>query len=228
MTNNINVITSGCSFTYNSEMTWVGKLEELWSVHNVASCAAGQDYISRQAITKLEQLQGQRNILICQWSGIHRRAFLTEHDFGFEKDSPYIDKTQNGYWVKNGGNGVNSKVSENESAEKHLFEPYRKIYNEQQGAIESLEHIARTQWYCKLNRIPMLNFWWKDELSKIDIDVSLVDWKQFWFHKKTGGMAEWCIDEMWDPGFTEGNHPTQEHHDKFAEEIIIPWVGENI
>ena len=41
-------------------------------------------------------------------------------------------------------------------------------------------------------------------------------------------MAEWCIDEMWDPGFTEGNHPTQEHHDKFAEEIIIPWVGENI
>ena len=97
MTNNINVITSGCSFTYNSEMTWVGKLEELWSVHNVASCAAGQDYISRQAIAKCEELQGQRNILICQWSGIHRRAFLTEHDFGFEQGSPYMDKTPVSY-----------------------------------------------------------------------------------------------------------------------------------
>ena len=60
-----------------------------------------------------------------------------------------------------------------------MFEPYRKIYNEHQGAIESLEHIARTQWYCKLHRIPMLNFWWKDELSKIDIDATLVDWDQF-------------------------------------------------
>tara|TARA_B100000965_G_C19598720_1_gene761485 strand:- start:4010 stop:4639 length:630 start_codon:yes stop_codon:yes gene_type:complete len=209
-------------------MTWVGKLEELWNVHNVASCAAGQDYISRQAIAKCEELQGQKNILICQWSGIHRRAFLTEHDFGFEQGSPYMDKTQNGYWVKNGGNGVDSQVSENDLAEKHLFEPYRKIYNEQQGAIESLEHIARTQWYCKLNRIPMLNFWWKDELSNIDIDVSLVDWKQFWFYKKTGGMAEWCVDEMWDPGFADGNHPTKEHHDKFAEDVIIPWIGDNI
>ena len=221
----INVITSGCSFTYNSEMTWVGKLEELWNVHNVASCAAGQDYISRQAIAKLKQLQGQRNILVCQWSGIHRRAFLTEHDFGFEQGSPYMDKTQDGYWVKNGGNGVDSKASENELAEKHLFEPYRKIYNEKQSAIESLEHIARTQWYCELNNIPMINFWWKDEMSNIDIDATLVDWSNFWFHKKTGGMAEWCIDEMWDPGFAEGNHPTKEHHDKFAEDIIIPRIA---
>jgi len=220
----INVITSGCSFTYNSEMTWVGKLEELWQVHNVASCATGQDYISRQAITKLEQLKGQRNILICQWSGIHRRAFLSDHNFGLEEGSPYVDKSQYGYWIKNGGNGVDSKVSDNDAVEKHLFDPYRKIYNEQQSAIESLEHIAKTQWYCKLNHIPMLNFWWKDELSNMDVDISLVDWKQFWFHKKTGGMAEWCIDEMWDPGFADGNHPTKEHHDKFAEDIIIPRI----
>ena len=74
----INVITSGCSFTYNSEMTWVGKLEELWNVHNVASCAAGQDYISRQAITKCEQLKGQRNILVCQWSGIHGKTSINK------------------------------------------------------------------------------------------------------------------------------------------------------
>jgi len=53
----------------------------------------------------------------------------------------------------------------------------------------------------------------------------LVDWSNFWFHKKTGGMAEWCVDEMWDPGFAEGNHPTKEHHDKFAEEIIIPRIA---
>ncbi len=223
-----NVIVAGCSFTYNSEMTWAGKLDEKYIVRNVASCAAGNDYISRQAIKMCETLKDFPRVLICQWSGIHRRAFLTEHDFGFEQGSPYIDKTRNGYWIKNGGNGVDNKVSENDSAEKHLFEPYRKIYNEQQGAIESLEHIARTQWYCKLNRIPMLNFWWKDELSKIDIDVSLVDWNQFWFHKKTGGMAEWCVDEMWDPGFAEGNHPTKEQHDKFAEEIILPWVEENV
>ena len=219
-----NVIVAGCSFTYNSEMTWAGKLDEKYIVRNVASCAAGNDYISRQAITMCETLKDFPKVLICQWSGIHRRAFFTENNFGFKEGSPYIDKTQNGYWIKNGGNGVDSKVSENDSAEKHLFEPYRKIYNEQQGAIESLEHIARTQWYCKLNKIPMLNFWWKDELSKIDIDVSLVDWKQFWFHKKTGGMAEWCVDEMWDPGFADGNHPTKEHHDKFATDVIIPRI----
>jgi hypothetical protein len=70
----------------------------------------------------------------------------------------------------------------------------------------------------------MLNFWWKDELSKIDIDATLVDWDQFWFHKQTGGMAEWCVDEMWDPGFAEGNHPTKEHHDKFALDVIIPRI----
>tara|TARA_B100000941_G_scaffold287733_1_gene263415 strand:+ start:383 stop:1066 length:684 start_codon:yes stop_codon:yes gene_type:complete len=220
----INVITSGCSFTYNSEMTWVGKLEELWKVHNVASCAAGQDYISRQAIAKCEELKGQQNILICQWSGPHRRAFLSEHNFGFENGSPYIDKADNGYWIKNGGNGIDSKVSENENVEKHLFEPYRKIYNEQQSTIESLEHIARTQWYCKLNNIPMLNFWWKDELRFFEVDISLVDWSSFWFHKRTGGMAEWCVDEMWDPGFAEGNHPTKEHHDRFAEDVIIPRI----
>tara|TARA_B100000941_G_C28483166_1_gene543398 strand:- start:259 stop:942 length:684 start_codon:yes stop_codon:yes gene_type:complete len=222
--NMINVITSGCSFTYNSEMTWVGQLEELWNVHNVASCAAGNDLISRFAINKLQELKGQNNLLVCQWSGIHRKSFLSDHNFGFEKDSDYCLKDTHGWWIKNGGNNVDSKASDNDAVEKHVFEPYRKIYNEHQGAIESLEHIARTQWYCKLHRIPMLNFWWKDELSKIDIDATLVDWDQFWFHKQTGGMAEWCVDEMWDPGFAEGNHPTKEHHDKFALDVIIPRI----
>ena len=231
-----NVITSGCSFTYNTEMTWVKKLDEKYIVRNVASCAAGQDYISRQAIRMCEMLKDYPRVLICQWSGIHRRAFFTENNFGFKEGSPYMDKTQTGYWIKNGGNGLNSKVSKNELAEKHLFEPYRKMYNETQGAIESLDHISRTQWYCKLNKIPMLNFWWKDELSKIDTGAGienwtpykLVDWSTFWFHKKYGGMSEWIVDNMWDPGFAEGNHPTQEQHNKFAEEIILPWLEENI
>ena len=225
---NKNIIISGCSFTYNSEMTWVDTIEQNYeSVFNVASCAAGNDYISRRAIEKLEQLKGHDNILICQWSGMHRRAFLVDEDYGFEEHSPYVDKTEIGYWVKNGGNGVDSKVSDNDRAEKHLFEPYRKIYNEQQSAIETLEHIARTQWYCKLNNIPMLNFWWKDEISKIDIDTTLVDWDQFWFYKQKGGMAEWITDNMWDPGFADGNHPTKEQHDQFAERVVLDWIEKN-
>ena len=42
------------------------------------------------------------------------------------------------------------------------------------------------------------------------------------------GMAEWCVDEMWDPGFAEGNHPTKEHHDKFAEDCSQSKVDQLI
>jgi hypothetical protein len=73
----------------------------------------------------------------------------------------------------------------------------------------------------------MLNFWWKDEISKIDIDTTLVDWDQFWFYKQKGGMAEWIINNMWDPGFADGNHPTKEQHDQFAERVVLDWIEKN-
>ena len=59
-----NVIVAGCSFTYNSEMTWAGKLDEKYIVRNVASCAAGNDYISRQAIKMCETLKDFPRVLI--------------------------------------------------------------------------------------------------------------------------------------------------------------------
>ena len=84
----------------------------------------------------------------------------------------------------------------------------------------------------------MLNFWWKDELSNIDIDVSLVDWKQFWFHKDNGGMAEWMLDNghrgkpeenekgwyMFEGRKRMAGHPTAEAHKDFCEQIIKPWI----
>jgi len=234
-----NVIIGGCSFTYNSEMTWVDKIRELYKVRNVASCAAGQDYISRAVLEELVNLRYKNSykniIVIIQWSGIHRRAFLVNNCKDYYVDgtaSPYVTKKNEfGYWIKNGGNTIDNNVSGSQMAEKHLFEPYRKIYNETQGAIESLEHIARTQWFCKLHNIPMFMFWWKDELKNFRLKNQhwdMINWNDFWFHKKTGGMAEWITDTMWDPGFSDGNHPTKEQHDKFSEKIILPWLNKVI
>ena len=40
-------------------------------------------------------------------------------------------------------------------------------------------------------------------------------------------MAEWITDNMWDPGFADGNHPTKEQHDQFAERVVLDWIEKN-
>lgn len=74
------IITVGCSFTYNSEMTWVSQLLQRVDipVFNGATCASSNQNIVRTAMYHIEKYKNP--LLIVQLSGIHRKSYYIEQD----------------------------------------------------------------------------------------------------------------------------------------------------
>lgn len=139
-----------------------------------------------------------------------------------------------------------------------VIDRYDKILGFDQRQMLTYEHIASLQWYCKLNDIPLLCFWGWNEHARtgrpyneevVNASRDLVDWDNFWLYNKTGGMAEWmleqghhgCLDEDhankpptgWAVDGVTGEkymigHPTPEAHKDFCNQIIVPWVEERL
>ena len=238
--NNKIFIAGGCSFTYNNEMTWAGKIAEKFNVVNVGSCAAGNDYIARSVIHEMEKHQNQ--VLICQWSGIHRRSYYIDKNsifFNHFKRYEWPDwagdyqnvntdaVTQDEFWIKTGGNNITHPGS-SDIIHKNYVEPYLKhFYSDEQALVETFENILRVQYYCKAHHVTNYMFWWKTEIENYKLGkYSQELYDQIKKNKLTiwlPSLGDWCVKntDLSQTDLEQGYHPTKTQHDRYAEQVIL-------
>jgi len=236
------IIAGGCSFTYNNEMTWTGEVAKHHDLINMGSCAAGNDYIARSVIH--EMYKHENPILVCQWSGIHRRSHYINHRHTLHRDlvsgdwpdwaGDYtrIDQDavkQQDFWVKTGGNNI-SKPGSSDIIHNAFVKPYAKyFYSDEQALVESLENILRVQYYCSSKKIPNIMFWWKKELENYDMGRfskelydKVLEQDTVWLED----LGSWCVKntDLLQKDLDEGNHPTLQQHQSYAREVILPTI----
>ena len=280
----INIITSGCSFTHDP-VSWANILsEELsgnYTVTNVAQGGVGQEYITRSAISALNNVPDKK-ICIVQLSSSYRVEFIIdkkENPNLYEKvkvnhGKDFFDKIHQTeyrtFWPKGTTPGrqwyrLNDDTillirttdvghewyNKNTEAGK-MVNSINNLISLDQRLMWTYEHLARLQWYCKINNIPLFCFYgWRCMSNPYNVELverssCLIDWNNVWLYDKDGGMADWMTDQGHHgkldedhtnkppQGWTIVNgkkimigHPTAEAHRDFCKQIIIPWIGKN-
>ena len=113
---------------------------------------------------------------------------------------------------------------------------YAKYHSMMYGAVMTLEHILRTQWFLERNNI---TYFMTTMNSKVLLPTAssgtdptimhLHDQIDFTKFLPIPGMQEWCYgDGENDIGATNWmRHPTLKHQKKFAEDLVFPWLQAN-
>ncbi len=141
-------------------------------------------------------------------------------------------------WAKSGGayGKFEFDASEMDIENKMLdnyFDNFYKVHTSDYFNFKSLEDFHYVQMYCKANQITLINLTFRDIIGPIDevIDYkeykylyNLIDWKQWYFHNKFGGLREWNLENTnkWDDGYD--NHPDKQAHAEYIEKFIVPNI----
>ena len=279
----MNIVTGGCSysetqhcvdytrhnmdidlFDYDNYKSWALHLGDIVSnstIHNTAMPGAGNGYISRAVIYKVNEMleTGKKpDYVFVQLTACDRKELLLNvNDASSTNDrnllTHFIPALDGGPDKGINWNRVNLQNNNmlwlkhsytEESMMKHWYKYYHSI---EVGFLRTLEHILRLQWFFKANDIKYKMFCgWSlfHELPKIPrqpIELrhlwTMIDWDNFWFHKKLGGITEWSIDNLpfeeryitGDRKTEDGNaldqHPSNMAHKTFAKEIVSKWIN---
>ena len=282
----MNIVTGGCSFSetrncidyhtfdlmdeyddYQPESgykSWALHLEDIVpnsSVHNTAMPGAGNGFISRAVIHKVDELLNKDErpeYVFIQLTACDREEMLVDvDDATSETDKnllchpiPSLDGgLENGInWKRIKEHNNNKMWLKHSYGQDSMLKYYYKYYNNDEFSIvKTLEHILRLQWFLKVkdikykmfcgwNLFPML-----PQLPRYPIEVrhlwKMIDWDNFWFHKKLGGMTEWSKDNLpFEERFITGDriqkdgsaldeHPSNIAHKKFAKEVVSKWIN---
>lgn len=236
------LLTSGCSFTFE-EWNWPSFVSKEigYDLVNVGMGSSGNGLISKKVIynvTNLLQTYRPEDIMVgVMWSGFDRHEFYIDNpvDFPSETSARNPDEvvpSQRNWFMVNG----------------HWQNPYAKLWYENlhttTGAmVTTLENILRTQWFLDKHSIKYFMTTYMDLFSfnssdhimnKPDIKYlyDLVDFKKF---LPVRGCHEWVKEHyQFQGGFNQpdkfgnlGIHPTEFGHQKFTNEIILPYLKSN-
>ena len=244
--------------------SWALHLEDIIpnsTVYNTAMPGAGNGFISRAVIYKVNEMieQGKKtDYVFIQLTACDREEILVSvDDASSETDSnllchfiPSLDKGLDGgiNWklIKNGNN--NKMWLKHSYGKDSMLKHYYKYYdNDEFSVVKTLEHILRLQWFLKVNDIKYRIFCgWNifpvlPQMPRYPIEVrhlwTMIDWNNFWFHKKFGGISEWSKDNLpfeerfitedrvQKDGSALDEHPSNKAHKKFAKEIVSKWIN---
>ena len=282
----MNIVTGGCSFSetrhcidyqrfdmmdeyddYQPESgykSWALHLEDIIpnsKVHNTAMPGAGNGYISRAVIYKVEELLNKGDSIdyvFVQLSAPEREEFLVDIIDASSRENRVL--LTHFIPTLDGGleNGINweavPRINKNMMWLKHSYAKesmskyhYKYYSNEVFSVTKTLEHILRLQWYFKVNDIKYKMFCgWNifsilPKMPRYPIEIrhlwKMIDWDNFWFHQKFGGISEWSADNIpFEERFITGDrtridgapldkHPSNIAHNKFAKEVVSKWIN---
>ena len=244
--------------------SWALHLEDIIpnsKVCNTAMPGAGNSFISRAVLYKVNSLIEQEkkpDYVFIQLSACEREEVLIDvMDAVTETDRNLLCHH---IPVLDGGldAGMNwdaiDRLNNNKIWLKHsygqdsMLKYYYKYYdNKVFAAVKTLEHILRLQWYFKVNDIKYKMFCgWNifyilPKIPRYPIEVrhlwKMIDWDNFWFHKKLGGIKEWSIDNFpFEERFITGDrlqengsaldeHPSNKVHKTFTKEVVSKWIN---
>jgi hypothetical protein len=128
-----------------------------------------------------------------------------------------------------------------------ILKYYYKYYNNEVfSTVKTLERILTLQWFLKVNFINYKMFCgWNlfnslPQIPRYPVEIrhlwKMVDWDNFWFHEKLGGIKEWSYANLpFEERFITGNrvqkdgsaldeHPSNIAHKTFAQEVVSKWI----
>jgi hypothetical protein len=285
----MNIVTGGCSFSetrncidyHNFGMmdeyddfqpesgykSWALHLEDLIpnsTVHNTAMPGAGNGYISRAVIYKVQQLIDKNktpDYVVIQLTACDREEVLVDVDDAKDTTNtnllchhiPFLDNNDHSEgWgelpydrIKEQNNNM-MWVKFNYTKDSILKYYYKYYNNEVFSTVKTLERILTLQWFLKVNFINYKMFCgWNlfnslPQIPRYPVEIrhlwKMVDWDNFWFHEKLGGIKEWSYANLpFEERFITGNrvqkdgsaldeHPSNIAHKTFAQEVVSKWI----
>ena len=249
------------SYQLDNYKSWALHLEDIvpdCKVYNTAKAGVGNGYISRAVIYKVNELLEQYkkpDYVFIQLSSCDRKELLVNIDDATSQTDkniithfiPEFDikdvrynkdvklKNNNMIWLKHS--------YEEDSLMKHWYKYYSNL---EESYLRTLEHILRLQWFFKVNDINYKFFcgWniFKDlpKIPRNPIELrhlwKMIDWDNFWFHRKFGGITQWSDDNLPfkdryvtgeilnEEGFPLDQHPSNIAHREFAKQVVSKWI----
>lgn len=237
------LLASGCSFTAprieDDDYNWPEHLCKKLDIDliNVGMSSQGNGLISRKVIYNVEQLlkkyENSEILVGVMWSGVDRYDYYSNSNEdvktwgSFPPDIPLIKNPTN--IVENSYHWriINHNWKNNEAK---LY--YENFYTDIFSTIMTIEHILRVQWYLDKYNISyfmttyMNIFDSKINTNEIKYLYNLINFEKF---LPVNGCYEWTKENYAKTGFKNRHdlHPTSFAHEKFSNEIIIPYLLKN-
>ena len=242
------LIAGGCSFTFE-DWNWPGHLSKILdtSLVNNGMGSQGNALISRKLIysvtESLKQYKPEEIIVGIMWSGIDRHEFYDTKRkqatyWGWKNVENLDPRVKNPTEVVPGRK--NWYILNYHWTNKESINFYGNFHNHISSMIYTLEHILLTQMFLEKNNIDYFMSTYMDIFSNDEIMnnpeikylFNLIDFSKFLPVK---GCHEWVKDNYEDSGgFNNpdengyvGIHPTSFGHEKFTNEVIIPFLNNN-
>ena len=233
------IVTSGCSYSntedcvdytthgmdyYSYQLdnykSWALHLDDIvpdCKVYNTAMPGAGNGYISRAVIYKVNEMleEGKKpDYVFIQLSSCDRKELLVNiDDATSQTDKNIVTHFIPEFDIKDVRFNKNVKLKNNNMLWlKHSYEEdsmmkywYKYYYSVEVGYLKSLEHILILQWFFKVNDISYKFFYGWNIFSELKIPRypielrhlwKMIDWDNFWVHRKFGGISEWSDENL--------------------------------
>ena len=241
------LVTAGCSFSQvpNADTTWPVHLQKALSFNQVlylGQGAAGNGIISRRVIYHVSQLlkiNRPENILVgIMWSGRDRMEVYSKKEIphhAIESGSAYrnpvpIANERNFYLLNNHWDDESTKTF------------FKYFYNDEYATILTLEHILRTQWYLKQNKVnyfmcqyhyaclpnpklrgPDIHLLENEDISALYNNIDFSNWI-YEPHRPFNNMWSYATETGLPFARPPDPHPATEHHQLFVRDHVLPFL----
>jgi len=248
------------SYQLDNYKSWALHLEDIvpdCKVYNTAKAGVGNGYISRAVIYKVNEMleEGKKpDYVFIQLSSCDRKELLLNiDDTTSETDKNIVTHFIPEFNIKDVRFNKNVKLKNNNMLWlKHSYEEdsmmrywYKYYASLEECYLRTLEHILRLQWFFKVNDISYKFFcgWniFKDlKVPRYPLELrhlwKMIDWDNFWLHKRLGGITEWNEDNLpfkdryvtgerkTEDGFPLDQHPSNKAHREFAKQVVSKWI----
>jgi len=241
------LITSGCSFTFY-DWNWHGHLSKKLNLQSLNSgvVSQGNGLISRKIIhsvsENLNKYKSDEIILGVMWSGIDRNELYKSNNkkvmWGWENTKNIDPRIMNPTSIVSGFN--NWHIINHHWTNKESLIFYQNFHNHISSMVYTLEHILRTQHFLDKMGVNYFMTTYMDIFNDLELLIhpeieylyQLIDFSKFLPVK---GCHEWVKEHYSNEGGFNapdndgyiGIHPTSFGHEKFVEEVILPYIKEN-
>jgi hypothetical protein len=240
------LVVNGCSFTDDrSDTTWATELASIYpelDYYNIASSAAGNDYICQSTIDFLEHknFDPATTAVIVMWSGTGRKDITISGEWWYHliQSYPHGRNIDENYWLFSGG--TSNSWTTNATTRK-IFEWYYKLSDPHTICKNSLNNFLHLENYLRIHSYPYLctsyvNYWDSKEQSNSNGgDYSIGFFCQTHALFKHYDFSNWffvndskdCLGEFARDRdqLDATGHPTSQGHSDFVAHSVIPQVS---
>lgn len=248
------LITSGCSFSehypdgYSRARCWPAVLDEQFEFENFQSLgmgSCGNDIIARKAIygcaNALKSHPADEILLIVMWSGLARRAFLTDNDTNILTSVEIKDAMNHPFQGSTLDNTVLSTTVPawiwfNPGTHSQAAQNWYLHYDNDYQQLEStLWNMIAVQSFCAQHKIKYVWGTMNNELYQMQrrLDKTVQDLHTTYLFDlldRTNrfasiGMYEWTVANNKNGFLEDGFHPDIESHRMFTARVLLPYLS---